>query len=55
MIRSIQYCTRVFERYKVVPVVLIFVVEKFSNKELEKKKKRNPAKNQCFVFTKNSM
>ena len=40
MIRSIQYCTRVFERYKVVPVVLIFVVEKFSNKELEKKKKQ---------------
>lgn len=37
MIRLIQYCTRAFERFKVLPVVLVFVVKMFSSKEFEKK------------------
>ncbi|KAI8977539.1 hypothetical protein BDF20DRAFT_875407 [Mycotypha africana] len=37
MIRLIQYCTRVYERFQVMPVVLVFVVVKFSSKEFEKK------------------
>ncbi|KAG0862805.1 hypothetical protein G6F16_012265 [Rhizopus arrhizus] len=37
MIRLIQYCTRVYERFQVLPVVLVFVVVKFSSKEFEKK------------------
>lgn len=38
MTRLIQYCARVFERYKVLPVVLVFLAVKFSGKEFEKKK-----------------
>ncbi|KAL7318245.1 hypothetical protein PS15m_004494 [Mucor circinelloides] len=30
MTRLIQYCARVFERYKVLPVVLVFLAVKFS-------------------------
>ncbi|KAI8877155.1 hypothetical protein K501DRAFT_230709 [Backusella circina FSU 941] len=37
MIRLIQYCTRVFKRFKVLPMVLVFVVVKFSSKEFGKK------------------
>ncbi|KAI8637098.1 hypothetical protein BD408DRAFT_486451 [Parasitella parasitica] len=37
MIRLIQYCTRVYERFQVLPVVLVFVVVKFSSKEFEQK------------------
>lgn len=31
MLRLINYCVNVYERYEVLPVVLVFVVEKFSN------------------------
>ncbi|KAG1059427.1 hypothetical protein G6F42_028322 [Rhizopus arrhizus] len=37
MTRLIQYCARGFERYKVLPAVLVFVAVKFSGKEFEKK------------------
>lgn len=31
MLRLINYCANVYDRYEVLPVVLVFVVEKFSN------------------------
>ncbi|KAI9355169.1 hypothetical protein BD770DRAFT_391337 [Pilaira anomala] len=36
MLRLINYCANVYERYEVLPVVLVFVVEKFSNTILKK-------------------
>ncbi|KAG1442953.1 hypothetical protein G6F56_010852 [Rhizopus delemar] len=36
MLRLINYCANIYERYEVLPVVLVFVVEKFSNTILEK-------------------
>ncbi|PHZ17102.1 uncharacterized protein RHIMIDRAFT_309933 [Rhizopus microsporus ATCC 52813] len=37
MIRLINYCAHVYERYEVLPVVLVFVVKKFSNTTFEEK------------------
>lgn len=34
MIRLIQHCTHVFERYRVIPTVLLFITSKFSGEEL---------------------
>ncbi|KAG1534428.1 hypothetical protein G6F49_012498 [Rhizopus delemar] len=34
---TVQYCTRAFERFKVLPVVLVFEVKMFTSKEFEKK------------------
>lgn len=31
MLRLINYCANVYDRYEVLPVVLVFVVENFSN------------------------
>ncbi|KAI9273664.1 hypothetical protein BY458DRAFT_489322 [Sporodiniella umbellata] len=36
MLRLIKYCANIYERYEVLPVVLVFLVEKFSNTILEK-------------------
>jgi hypothetical protein len=35
MLRLINYCANVYDRYEVLPVVLVFVVEKFSNTTFE--------------------
>ncbi|KAI8970403.1 hypothetical protein BDF20DRAFT_826051 [Mycotypha africana] len=36
MLRLINYCSNVYDRYEVLPVVLVFVVEKFANVRFEK-------------------
>jgi hypothetical protein len=37
MTRLIHYCTLVYERYEILPVVLVFVVKKFSHTAFEKR------------------
>ncbi|PHZ14146.1 uncharacterized protein RHIMIDRAFT_290877 [Rhizopus microsporus ATCC 52813] len=59
MIRLINYCAHVYERYEVLPVVLVFVVKKFSNTTFEEKfvKKANAPyilETQCEFWAKST-
>ncbi|KAI8888568.1 hypothetical protein K501DRAFT_282676 [Backusella circina FSU 941] len=37
MLRLINYCANAYDRYEVLPIVLVFVVGKFANTTFEKK------------------